>query len=230
MGRRTDGWTNDDFPSETIPGDPNSLQLKGQPVANTQQNRDRADLDYNGRPMPPPEAVAGTYRSPAGKLVKVAPLGDEDRRTIIRWIDLGCPIDLDFDAAHPDQRGYGWMCDDNRPTLTVSSPTRGANDKLVSLVVGMYDYYSGLDMPSFRVTADFPLDDAAPGTNLASRFTVKSRGVWELKLAKPLADLPKGVLTVAIKDRQGNLSRIDRTFSVGAAGDRAVAARGLGGP
>ena len=36
--------------------------------------------------MPPPDAV---------KAGKVAPLTDEDRRTLVRWIDLGCPIDLD---------------------------------------------------------------------------------------------------------------------------------------
>ena len=33
------------------------------------------------------------------KAGKVQPLTDEDRRTICRWIDLGCPIDLDYDAA-----------------------------------------------------------------------------------------------------------------------------------
>ena len=38
--------------------------------------------------------------------------------------------------------------------------------------------------------------------------------VWELPLAAPLRNLPKGTLTVSIKDRQGNLSRIERTFSV----------------
>ena len=49
--------------------------------------------------MPPPEAVAGTYVGPDGKKIKVAPLTDEDRRTLVRWIDLGCPIDLDFDPT-----------------------------------------------------------------------------------------------------------------------------------
>ena len=51
--------------------------------------------------MPPPEAVAGTYEGPDGKKIKVAPLTDEDRRTIFRWIDLGCPVDLDFDPKEP---------------------------------------------------------------------------------------------------------------------------------
>ena len=54
--------------------------------------------------MPPPEAVAGTYVGPDGKKIKVAPLTDEDRLTIVRWIDLGCPIDLDYDPANPRAR------------------------------------------------------------------------------------------------------------------------------
>src|SRR5439155_4803233 len=28
FGKRTDGWTNDDFPKETVPGDPQTLQWK----------------------------------------------------------------------------------------------------------------------------------------------------------------------------------------------------------
>ena len=31
----------------------------------------------------------------------MAPLTDEDRRTLVRWIDLGCPIDLDYDPQQP---------------------------------------------------------------------------------------------------------------------------------
>ncbi len=216
MGHRTDGWTNDDFPSETIPGDPNSLKLKGEPVANTQQNRDRADLDYNGHQMPPPEAVAGAYQSPDGKKIKVEPLSDEDRRTIIRWIDLGCPIDLDYDPAHPDQCGYGWMCDDNRPVLTVTSPERGSNPELNRILIGMYDYDSGLDMDSFTVMADFAIDGASPGENLAKRFKNTSAGIWDWRPSKPVSDLAKGKLAVSVKDRQGNISLIERTISVDA--------------
>jgi hypothetical protein len=35
-----------------------------------------------------------------------------------------------------------------------------------------------------------------------------------MKLAKPLAKLEKANLSVVIKDRQGNESRVERTFSV----------------
>jgi hypothetical protein len=40
--------------------------------------------------------------------------------------------------------------------------------------------------------------------------------VWELRLAKPLTALERGQLAVSVRDRQGNLSRIERTFSVSA--------------
>ncbi len=165
----------------------------------------RTYLDYTGSAMPPPEAV---------KEGKAAPLTDEDRRTLVRWIDLGCPLDLDYDAAHPEKRGYGWMCDDNRPTLTLTYPKAGANDELARILVGMYDYGSGLDLGSFSVTADFVVDGAAAGQNLAAKFKPVSAGVWELKLARPITELAKGKLTVSVKDKQGNVSRIERTFTV----------------
>ena len=60
--------------------------------------------------------------APDGRKIKVTPLTDEDRLTLVRWIDLGCPIDLDYDPPQPERRGYGWMCDDKRPTLTRHVP------------------------------------------------------------------------------------------------------------
>lgn len=204
-GERLDGWSNDDFPTETVPGDPNTLQLKGQPVPNTPANRARADLDLTGSIMPPPEAVR------AGK---VAPLSDEDKLTLVRWIDLGCPIDLDYDPNKPDQTGYGWMLDDQRPTLTVASPKPGVNPPLNRILIGMYDYGSGLDPASFTVIADFAVRDVPPGQNLAPLFLAKGDGVYELKFDRPL-ELGRGRLIVSVKDRQGNTTLINRVFSAG---------------
>ena len=164
------------------------------------------DIDFTGSIMPPPDAV---------KSGKVAALTDEDRRTLVRWIDLGCPIDLDYDPAHPDRRGEGWMADDNRPILTVTYPRAGRNEEFSRILVGMHDYYTGLDMDSFTVVADFATEGATAGTNLATKFKQKTQGVWELRLAKPITDLNKGKLTVSVKDRAGNISRIERTFSAG---------------
>ena len=65
------------------------------------------------------------------------------------------------------------------------------------------------------MTADFALADGAAGENLAAKFKPAAPGVWELKLDKPITALPKGKLTVSVKDRQGNVTVIERTFSVG---------------
>ena len=202
MGQRTDGWTNDDFPTETSPGDASTLMWKGQPVVNTPANRNLADLDYNGMMCPPPGS-------------KGPPLSPEDKLTFIRWIDLGCPIDLDFDPANPDTRGYGWMLDDNRPTLTLTYPKSNGNPALTRILIGMHDYYSGLNLSTFKVVADFAINEVPAGGNLASYFKKTSEGVWELLLTKPLASLPQGKLLVEIKDHQGNTTRIERVFSVG---------------
>src|SRR5262249_35481721 len=114
------------------------------------------------------------------------------------------------------KRGPGWMLDDQRPTLTLTYPRAGVNKPLTRILVGMHDYYTGLDMDSFQVVADFPLDGVAAGDTLAKKFKPKSDGVWELRLAAPVRNLPKGKLTVSIKDRQGNITRMERTFSVAA--------------
>ncbi|HVS40615.1 MAG TPA: hypothetical protein VMS17_33980, partial [Gemmataceae bacterium] len=215
FGRRCDGWTNEDFPTETTPGDPNTLHLNGEPIPNTPQNRDRADLDFVGSIMPPPDALDGTYIGPDGNAVKVPPLTAEDRLTLVRWIDLGCPIDLDFDVTNKERRGLGWMLDDQRPTLTLTYPRAGANAELSRILVGMYDGYSGLDMDTFHVTANFAANGASAGEDLAAKFKPTSPGVWELKLDKPITSLAKGSLTVWVQDKQGNVSVIERTFTVG---------------
>jgi hypothetical protein len=165
-----------------------------------ERNRARLDLDYTGGPMPPPDAVASG---------KVEALSDEDRRTLVRWIDLGCPIDLDYDPQQPDRRGYGWMCDDNRPILTLVEPQSRVVKPISRILIGMHDYYSGLDESTFTVTADFPLAGHAAGENLASHFKPIGKGVWELPFSTP-TKLPPGKIIVSVKDRQGNLSRIER--------------------
>ena len=215
FGQRMDGQTNDDFPSLAVRNDPKSLHIGGKQVKGVDYNdaqklrywiRDNVvDIDYEGSIMPPPDAV---------KAGKVAPLSDEDRRMIIRWIDLGCPIDLDTKAQGRPSLGYGWHGDDQRPTLTLTYPEPGKNAKLGRILVGMHETYSGLDMKTFEVVADFPIGGVPAGQNLASKFQLKTQGVWELSLAEPLTKLRRGRLVVSVKDRQGNQSRIDRVFSV----------------
>ncbi len=205
-GRRLDGWMNDDFPTARIPGDANTLELAGASIENTQRNRDRSDLDFRGSVMPPTEAVESG---------RVKPLSDEDRLTIVRWIDLGCPVDLDFDPNNAG-RGFGWMCDDKRPTLTLTYPQAGRNESLSRIVIGMHDYYSGLDQESLSVTADFDIDGIAAGDNLASRFKQTHPGVWQWKLDNSLAASSSATLSVSVKDKQGNVTQLERSFSIGA--------------
>jgi hypothetical protein len=164
--------------------------------------------DFTGSSMPPPDAI---------KSGKVAPLSDEDKRTLVRWIDLGCPVDKTFDPKNPQDRGSGWMFDDQRPTLTLTYPAPGANAGLTRILIGMHDYGTGIDPASFTVTADFAIDGVKPGENLAPRFKETASGVREWRLATPIEKLERGTLTIAVRDRQGNLARIERTISVGAA-------------
>jgi hypothetical protein len=217
FGRRLDGWSDDDFPSITKIGDLTSLTRGGKPIEKLDYSdekalsdylRDRAvDMDFTGSIMPPPKAV---------REAKVKPLTDEDRRTIVRWIDLGCPIDVDpqYDPSNPGSRSYGWMGDDQRPTLTLTSPEAGENEKLTRLLVGMADAYTGIDTASFTVTADFEIDGVKPGENLADRFTPAGDGIAAYTLRRPVSALKRGVVTVSIRDRQGNVSRVERAFSV----------------
>ncbi len=209
FGERLDGFTNDDHPSEPEPGAGYFAQ-KGERVP-TEKARSRYDLDFLGKQMPPPDAITGTFKTADGRVIKVPALTDEDRLTLVRWIDLGCPIDLDHAAG---QRSRGWFLDDLRPTLTVTAPIAGVNATLPRILIGAHDYYSGLDPASLTITADFPINGIAPGENLASHFKPQSQGVWELKLAQSPAPLARAQLTVSVKDKQGNLTRIERSFSV----------------
>jgi len=194
-GERLDGFANADHPSETTPGS-RTLSHQGQDV-DIAKNKAKADIDFVGSMMPPPAAV---------KEGKVKALTDADRRTLTRWIDLGCPIDLAFNPASPEATGFGWMLDDNRPVLTLQSA--GAN----GFVIGMHDYGTGLKMDSFRVAADFAIDGAKPGDNLADRFKPTTQGVWEWKFDKPQP--AKGTLTMSISDKQGNVQRVQRTVEL----------------
>lgn len=204
LGERLDGFSNDDHPSESRPGE-STLLFKGEKVE-VQKFKARADVDFVGSVMPPPDAINEG---------KVKPLSDEDKRTIVRWIDLGCPIDLDHDPQQPERTGFGWMLDDNRPILSMTLPVPGKNAELTRILIGMHDYGSGLDMDTFIVKADFPIDDAKAGEPLAGRFKLLSQGVWEWRFDKPIPKLECGKLTVSVADKQGNINRIERTIAVG---------------
>ena len=121
----------------------------------------------------------------------------------------------------PNQRDRGWLLDEGRPTLTLTYPRSGASkEPLTRILIGMHDYATGLDLASFSVTADFAIDGVKPSENLATRFDALPDNRWELRLQQPIAALERGKLTVSVKDRQGNATRIERSFSVVPPGTR----------
>jgi hypothetical protein len=195
FGERLDGFSNDDHPSESKPGE-RDLVLKGEPV-DMQKFRAKWDLDFTGKSMPPPKAIEeGSVKA----------LSDEDRRTIVRWIDLGCPIDLDKGSG----KG-GWFADDNRPVLTLQQPASDARE-VEKIVIGTHDYYSGIDTESLSIRATFAIGETAAGDNLAPHFKTVADGVWTLALDESI-QLPVGSrLEVSVWDKAGNESRIVRRF------------------
>jgi hypothetical protein len=201
-GKRLDGFDNDDIPSPPL-----DLEDEKKVLDWCHHSKRRIyDVDYKGNVMPPPDAVAGKAKGPDGKLVMVAPLSDEDKLTLARWIDIGCPIDREAKT--------GWLLDEGRPTLTLTYPQAGGNARLDRIVVGMHDYGTGLDLPTFKVTADFDVDGVKAGGNLGPQFKRVAAGVWELRLRNPPRSLPQARLHVEVRDRQGNTARIERRFSL----------------
>lgn len=189
-GKRLDGWANEDHPTETTPGDASTLPEGTNP--------NEADIDLVGTIMPPPDSG-------------VPPLSDAEKLTIARWIDLGCPISRTGESNQES----GWFLDEIRPTLALSSPRAGGNAILDHITIGMHDYYSGLVEESLHVAADFDIDGIAAGKNLASHFKKTQSGVWQWQLNSPVNRLARGNLTVTVKDRQGNVTRVVRSFFVG---------------
>ena len=87
FGRRMDGWTNADHPTESAPGNPATLPLGA--------DRNAADLDCTGTIMPPPGSA-------------VPPLSEDEKMMFARWIDLGCPINTgQLTSPRPTQRPRG---------------------------------------------------------------------------------------------------------------------------
>lgn len=190
FGRRLDGWSNTDFPTETVPGDRTTLPAGANP--------NEADLDFLGTACPPPGSG-------------VPALTEDERILFARWVDLGAPIT----SPDPARRTSGWFLDDLRPTLTLSSPRAGSSNLALDVIrLGAFDYYSGLDRSSLSVKASFAIGGKAAGTELAPFFFETADHIWSMTVAPALTELPNGVITVSIKDNQGNITRMERTFTI----------------
>jgi hypothetical protein len=191
FGKRLDGWKNKDHPTEKIPGDPGSLKDGVDP--------NDCDLDFTGTIMPPPDS-------------EVAPLTEDEKMTIVRWIDLGCPIDL---TKGTENKGFGWYLDDLRPTLTVSSPRPGPNPGPLNVIrVGVADAYSGIANDSLSLTCTVPIGPRAAGDDVADALTQVNDGIFEATLLQPIPIGTEAVLHAEVADKQGNVTQLDVKFSV----------------
>lgn len=189
FGARLDGWTNADHPTESTPGDPLTLPPGADP--------NEADLDFTGEIMPPPASPH-------------PPLTADERLTIARWIDLGCPIDTGTGEDAP----YGWLLDDQRPALEVSLPRPGASAAPVDRFrIGSADGYTGIDLASLSVRADFPVAGRPAGAELADLALPTGDGIFEIELGAPLPPLLGRHLDVEVRDQRGNVTRVRRRFS-----------------
>ena len=185
FGQRTDGWSNADHPTESVPGDESTLPAGA--------SANEADLDFSGSIMPPPPAI---------------PLSEDEKLTFVRWIDLGAPVD----SGNSD---YGWLLDDLRPTLTVSAPRAGNNASAVSaLRFAFVDAHSGIDPASLAVSADFPVNGRPAGAELADLAADLGDGRRQIALQTPIELAENWHLRVAIADQQGNITRVVQAFSV----------------
>ncbi|GGZ96815.1 hypothetical protein GCM10008090_01320 [Arenicella chitinivorans] len=183
FGARLDGWSNADHPTESVPGDASTLP------AGTSANN--ADLDF----------VASTAH-PAGGMTS---LSMAQKMMVARWIDLGAPIDV----SAANGRHLGWMADDNRPTLTISQPRANVNTvPVTAIVVAVADAYTGVDLDTFSVTADFSVNGFAAGSELKNLFSHQGGGVYRLTLASALPqNQHERHIFAEVKDNQGNVTR-----------------------
>jgi len=204
FGRRLDGRSNSDRPTERIGGDPSTIP--------TGADWSDCDLDYTGEAMPPPDSgITLTW---------------EERMKIARWVDIGAPIELKGVSGRGDFAGF--LEDDLRPTLALfPSTTQAASGGVISrFVVGAYDLESGLDASTLSLVLDRSVGSIPAGANLASGIALSSGGTAAIDLANPI-DLSSGSVTATlqIKDNAGHLTRIIRTY-----GKRSTAACGAISP
>jgi hypothetical protein len=193
FGQRLDGWINSDHPTESTPGDPSTLP----PGANPNE----ADIDFTGTIMPP----VGSG---------VPPLTIDQKITIARWIDLGCPINFGAESGHGS---FGWFMDDLRPSLNVNQPRPGQNSSVVSEIrFGAGDTYKGIDASTFSITSDLSINGRNPGDELSDLAQSVAPGVYSISVSPPITQAQDAHIYAEVKDLQGNVARVKQEFSVGA--------------
>jgi hypothetical protein len=188
FGQRMDGWSNADHPTESTPGDANTLP--------NGVSANSADLDF-----------IASAAHPAGGMTS---LSMKQKMTFARWIDLGAPLDVSVDNG----TNLGWFIDDNKPTLTISQPQQNVNNtEVTKIVIAVADAYTGINLSSLSIKADFTVNSHAANTELSGFFTAMGDGVLQLNLDSPLPvnTLERHILA-EVKDNQGNVKRVDLRF------------------
>ncbi|MEM7147387.1 MAG: hypothetical protein AAF591_19890 [Verrucomicrobiota bacterium] len=195
-GQRLDGISNSAHPTESTPGDPNTLPPGAGP--------NDADIDYTGEMMPPPSSDPVTYPR----------LTYDEKMLIARWIDLGAPASSRGGGV---QQLLGWFADELRPTIDCSLPQPGRSlMPLTTIRLGLFDYYTGLDMTNFSVTCSHEIDGIPAGTELAGNFSLSGDHVWTWPLSEAIIQTNGWcTLTISITDISGNIHTMDRTFAIG---------------
>ena len=140
----------------------------------------------------------------------VPPLTIDEKMTIARWIDLDAPIN----AGDGGVTTYGWFLDEIRPTLEVSLPRAGTTPGPLAMIrIGVADAH-GVAPGSLSVTADFPVAGRAAGAELADLATPAGDGIHVIAVDPPLGIGGSGRVHAKVADLQGNVTRVDRRFSV----------------
>ena len=189
FGERLDGWENTDHPTESVPGDANTLPNGA--------NANQADLDF----------VASTAHPTGG----MDALSMAEKMNIARWIDLGAPIDLSVIRGNP---GLGWFLDDLKPTLTISSPRHNFNPNPINIIrLGLADANTGIDLSSFSITANFIVNGRPVDTELSDLAVNTSAGIYQINLdqALPIDQIERHI-RAEVADNQGNIKRVDVRF------------------
>ncbi len=131
----------------------------------------------------------------------------DEKATLIRWIDLGAPIDNCAWPGHPcGTPTWGWYEDDLRPTLWASPTVEEARAGPISAItVAAYDLESGLAAGTLSVTFDVAIGGQPAGTNFAAGINPANGATVSAPLPASV-DLAAsgGTMTVAIADVAGH--------------------------
>ena len=192
-GRRLDGWSNTDHPSESTLGQASTLPAGS--------DANDADIDFTGSIMPPPGSAPS--------------LSIDEKMLFARWIDLGAPINENAAGA----AAFGWDHDEQKPTATMGLPMPGRNAALNAFRFGFFDADSGINLSSLSLRANFNVNGNAAGTELAGLVVTSAPWVRTLPLNTPLAGLNNAELRLSVRDQLGNETLIVRRFSVAAMGE-----------